>query len=581
MKLKKRIHEKNFETWIKSIIDAIWKIKSWICDILWVSVLVWFLWFELIIEKYLNTNLYEHILKNHDIDDEKEKYLRNFLLGKIPQSQIDELLNQLNQFNQIWKLKSTHWNIDLVNIFLNWNLYLEKKQNIYDHISDEIQKYIIINRLFFLIIWILILYLNWLRKYKILELSKNQIDIEKLKKEAENYFTQLSFKYAEINKQKTFLDWILKTASEWIITIDSNWLLINRNNWAKKIFWYSKEEMIWQPIDRLLVDPNFSEKHKQLIKNFIDNWSEKTIWTTREIIWKRANWEICYLIIWLSNYIDESWNIFITWVITDISEKKKIEIELRKKNEDLMNTINTLNKMVEKLEIMDKAKQSFLWQFSHELRTPLNAIIWFSEIIKNSNNLEYDRLKEYIEIIYKWWLDLLQKIDEILDSIRIQNLDPNNELIKYNLLSIFQEIFQEFKIVHWNNVNFNINIDFRYEIILDKRKFILWLKYILEYIIKKWIDNKVININWYYDENFNYCIKIIDPSKRLTWDNIQELFDPYSFPIDYICEYRNWLWLWISIAYLVFKNLKIWMDIVPTDNWNEFIIKFDRITYQI
>src|SRR5258708_15981309 len=58
----------------------------------------------------------------------------------------------------------------------------------------------------------------------------------------------------------------------------------------------------------------------------------------------------------------------------DITEQKRLEAKLRRKNEEL----EEQNRRVQEA---NRLKSEFLANMSHELRTPLNSIIGFSEMI--------------------------------------------------------------------------------------------------------------------------------------------------------------------------------------------------------
>lgn len=123
-------------------------------------------------------------------------------------------------------------------------------------------------------------------------------------------------------------------------------------------------------------------------------------------------------------------------LITDISELKARERELREANENLAAQAETLAARSETLEAARKAaikahqeaeyanraKSQFLAHMSHELRTPLNAIIGFSEIMAlhllgPSGVPQYDR---YAQDILSAGRHLLSVIDDILDLSKVE-----------------------------------------------------------------------------------------------------------------------------------------------------------------
>ncbi|MRT94297.1 response regulator [Ancylomarina sp. 16SWW S1-10-2] len=90
---------------------------------------------------------------------------------------------------------------------------------------------------------------------------------------------------------------------------------------------------------------------------------------------------------------------------TDISEQKLMEIRLIKAKE--------------KAEESDRLKTAFLSNMSHEIRTPMNGILGFAGLLKEPK-LESYKQKEFIELIEKSGLRMLNIINDIIDISKIE-----------------------------------------------------------------------------------------------------------------------------------------------------------------
>lgn len=94
-------------------------------------------------------------------------------------------------------------------------------------------------------------------------------------------------------------------------------------------------------------------------------------------------------------------------IIQDMTEKKRYEEYLHRKNEEL-------RKAKEKAEESDRLKTEFLNNMSHEIRTPMNGIIGFSEFLDKPGITEEKR-KYYTKIIRNSSEQLLRIINDILE----------------------------------------------------------------------------------------------------------------------------------------------------------------------
>lgn len=95
-------------------------------------------------------------------------------------------------------------------------------------------------------------------------------------------------------------------------------------------------------------------------------------------------------------------------VLRDISERRKLEDELRTQREIA--------------EMANVAKSRFLANVSHELRTPLNAILGFSELLQSDAmaSMPRERGEEYVGLIHSSASHLLNVLNDILDMSKIE-----------------------------------------------------------------------------------------------------------------------------------------------------------------
>jgi PAS domain S-box-containing protein len=91
--------------------------------------------------------------------------------------------------------------------------------------------------------------------------------------------------------------------------------------------------------------------------------------------------------------------------IIDVSVQKEMELKL------LLET--------EKANESERLKSMFLANMSHEIRTPLNGILGFASLLYE-DEIDFDNVKKYSEIIYRNGERLLDLINKILDISKIE-----------------------------------------------------------------------------------------------------------------------------------------------------------------
>jgi len=107
----------------------------------------------------------------------------------------------------------------------------------------------------------------------------------------------------------------------------------------------------------------------------------------------------------------------------EIDERKQVEKEVRRINEDLDRRVRErtedLKKAYEGVKKADELKDSFLSSVSHELRTPLTSIRSFAEILLQYEDEAPETRKEFLGIIHVESERLARLINDFLDLSKI------------------------------------------------------------------------------------------------------------------------------------------------------------------
>lgn len=269
------------------------------------------------------------------------------------------------------------------------------------------------------------------------ELEQHKLTLED---EVENRTRQLK-------EQKSVFETFFNETSDGIALLNAqNGKLIDGNNAILDMLNINnKEEFINQDINEL--SPMFQPDGQLSKDKFLQMNNICLIKGLNKFEWVYTNVDgnkfwvdvvLTKIIINNENIIHISWR--------DIQYKKKLEFDIKKRNQEL-------EKSKKIAENANKAKSIFLANMSHELRTPLNAILGFSEILKNDVTLGKET-KGNLEIINHSGEFLLKLINDVLDMSKIeagQMILEKDNFDFYNLLDEIIEMMDFY--THKKNLN--------------------------------------------------------------------------------------------------------------------------------
>ena len=115
-------------------------------------------------------------------------------------------------------------------------------------------------------------------------------------------------------------------------------------------------------------------------------------------------------------------------VADETAQMLEYSAKLKEQSEELSRTALELRNANQKLTRLSIQKDAFLSQISHELRTPMTSIRAFSEILRDTDEMEADDQSRYASIIHDEAQRLTRLLDDLLDLSVIENGQVNLNL---------------------------------------------------------------------------------------------------------------------------------------------------------
>jgi PAS domain S-box-containing protein len=209
-----------------------------------------------------------------------------------------------------------------------------------------------------------------------------------------------------VSKKSSFLpadllyEAIVDSSDDAIVSKNLQSIVMSWNKGAERIFGYTAEEMIGQPINKLL-PPDRLDEEAHIIARLQQGERLEHFDTTR----KRKDGGLIDVSLTISPIRNADGVIVgASKIARDVTEQKVAQRRLAEANE--------------KLQRANQIKAEFLTTLSHELRTPLNAILGWVQILKDEPKAQ--DVAQAVPIIERNVLVQSQLIEDLLDMSRIE-----------------------------------------------------------------------------------------------------------------------------------------------------------------
>ncbi len=330
-----------------------------------------------------------------------------------------------------------------------------------------------------------------------------------------------------------------------VIIINELQEIMEWNPKAEEIFGFSQQEISGKTLTETIIPPQYREAHLKGMQHFLKTSNGPILNKTVEITALHKNGKEFYINLSISNVkVEEGW-LFIAF-LSDISERKKTEEALIKKEAELMQS-----------KILEEEKDQFISIASHELRTPITTIKAYTQLTLAMNEELPEDLKKNLTKIDQYTNKLNVLLNELLDVSKINLGKLNLSKTEINFLTFLPETLSSIQQI------------IKHEIILEENTdaFIVADPIRLEQVITNLVTNSAkyspgkdrILVRCRKEENQLFC-SFTDFGIGISSDNIPKLFNRF-YRVDQSSKYSGFgIGLYVSREIVKQHGGEMWVE---------------------
>ncbi len=238
---------------------------------------------------------------------------------------------------------------------------------------------------------------------------------------------------------------IVTSSQDAIVGKNIQGIVTSWNQGAERLFGYTAEEMIGQPVSRL-IPPDRQDEEPRILERVARNEPIEHYETIR----RRKDGTDIHISLTVSPVIDSQGRVIgASKIARDITEQKRAQETLRHRDRALTTANETLKKQTEALAEANKELEGFSYSVSHDLRAPLRTIDAFSRIVEEESGPQLNAdAQRCLRLVRKAAGQAGELIDDLLKFSRLgrQGMDFRS----VQMAELAREVAQELRTVKEN-----------------------------------------------------------------------------------------------------------------------------------
>ena len=229
---------------------------------------------------------------------------------------------------------------------------------------------------------------------------------------------------------------LLESAPDAIVSVDADGRIVLVNSQTEKMFGYSREELLGQPVE-VLIPPRYNRAHIHHRSSYTASPTTRPMGIGLKLAGRRKDGSEFPVEISLSPVRTQN-GFCVMSIIRDITERKRAQEEIVKLNEELEHRVHELASVNQELE-------TFSYSVSHDLRAPLRAISGFSQALEEDYADVLDKQgTDYARRVNAATQRLNQLIDDLLTLSRVTRSEMSRDTLA-DLSSMAQSIVAQWR----------------------------------------------------------------------------------------------------------------------------------------